>query len=306
MFNLQQNSNRVKKFDAIIANYLYRHKSMELEQIGSFTLDSSFVLPPEAEKSAFFPLEGIKFTYNRQAQNSPELMDYIVEQTGKIRSLISADFDSYLTEIRSFVNLGKPWVIAGIGTLQKIKDGSYELVPGQLSSERINTQYYVPEEENNEDEKVRKRKWFVTFLLAIAGLIVLGGLGFGIYTLFIKTSTPSAEVSTIEPDTSVSVFDSANATRPDTATIRQDSLPATDTVRYRAIFTVTKWRQKASTTLNYWNRTGVPAFMDSLIMADTLRYRVFIYKRALPADTNKVKESLAKVFGTRIILEPKQ
>lgn len=283
---------------------------MDLEEIGNFSVDSNFVLPPEADKSAFFPLEGIRFTYNRHAQTTPELLDFIIAQTGKIRSLVTADFESYLSEIRQFVNLGKPWVIDGIGTIQKTKEGTYELIPGQVTSERISTQFTMPEElEDNETSRVKMRNWFVTFLLTMSILLVLAGLGFGIYTLFIKP-TPMVTTQDIpSSDTSVGITDTPSATDTSSPDIHRQTTDtashAADTVRYKAIFSITKWRHKAFRKLNYWNKAGFPAFMDSTIIADTLRYRIFIYKRSLPADTNNAKEQLSKVFGTKILLEPK-
>ena len=114
---------------------------MEIEGLGTFSLDDNFLLPPDAEKTTFFPLEGIHFVYNSKAETSPELFDYIVEHTGKIRSLVKADFSSYVSEIKQFVNIGKPWAIEGIGTLQKNREGKFELVPGEALAERGNIHY---------------------------------------------------------------------------------------------------------------------------------------------------------------------
>jgi len=277
---------------------------MELEEIGSFVLDSSFVLPPDAEKSAFFPLEGIRFTYGRHAETTPELIDFLVAETGKIRSLIRADFESYLSEIRQFVNIGKPWVIEGIGTLNKTMEGEYGLIPGQLASERISTGYSAADDDyDGETSKIRKRRSFVTILFMLAVLAVVGGLGFGIYTLFIK---PPAAIKTqeasVQPDITEPVFSDTTATK-DSAFLSDSVAMATDTIRYKAIFEISKWRTKALTRLDYWNHAGIPTNIDSIIINDTLRYRLFIFKRSLPADTLKMKESLLKIFKTRIRLE---
>jgi hypothetical protein len=294
----------VKKFDTLISNYLYTNKKVDIEGIGTFSLDDSFVLPPDAEKTAFFPLEGIHFEYSSRAQTSPGLLDYLMEQTGKIRSLISADFSSYVSEIKQFVNIGKPWVIEGLGTLQKTRDGSYELIPGESASERINMHYV---DENEKDvQPVKRNRWIVGLLFFFAILAVIAGLGFGIYQIFIKstehTSTPVV-VTTTASDTANSSADSI-IRRPDSLSVTQvDSINGNN---YKAIFEITKWKERVNKRTAQLSQYGIRSFYDSMIIRDTLRYRMFVYQKILPADSVKVRDSLSLFFGRRVRLERTQ
>jgi nucleoid DNA-binding protein len=290
----------VNKFDTLISNYLYTNKKMDIEGLGTFSLDDNFVLPPDAEKSTFFPLEGIHFEYNSRAETSPELMDFLVQHTGKIRSLVKADFASYVSEIKQFVNIGKAWAIEGIGTLQKVKDGRYELMPGEAMAERVNINYADQKEED--DEPVRRRKWMVGFILTVAIVAVVAGLAFGVYVLFIKTQDQT--LPSTQNDTSLFEEDSlANAA--DTAQPKQDTIPAVPpgTVNFKAYFETTRHRNKATNIVNELLKMGVTSQFDSLIIRDTLRYRLFVYQQIMPADSARVKDSLSTYFGRRVRME---
>jgi hypothetical protein len=297
----------VKKFDTLISNYLYTNKKLDIEGIGTFTLDDNFVLPPDAEKTAFFPLEGIHFVYSTRAQTSPGLLDYLVQQTGKIRSLISADFSSYVSEIKQFVNIGKPWVIEGLGTLQKIQDGSYELIPGEATSERVNM-HYVDESEKD-GEPVKRNRWIVGLLFSIAIIAVIAGLGFGIYMLFIKTtdSAPVTPVVVTAPvvDTTNHAASDSIIKKPDSLTVTQPS-DFTNGNNYKAIFEITKWKERVNKRTTQLAQYGIRSFYDSMVIRDTLRYRMFVYQKILPADSIKVRDSLSLFFGRRVRLERTQ
>lgn len=294
----------MKKFDTLLSNYLYSNKNVDIEGIGTFSLDDNFVLPPDTEKSAFYPLEGIRFHYNSRAETTPALLDYIVQQTGKIRSLITADFSSYVAEIKQFVNIGKPWVIEGIGTLQKTKEGKFELIPGEALSERI-SMHYMDEPEKSA-EPVKGKRWLVGLLFTAAVLAVVAGIGFGVYVLFIKTNDNSngseQAVNTVSPaDTSGAVMSTDTVSRkPDSLT----TIPVIDSSNnYKAIFEITKWKERVDKRTAQLAQFGIKSYYDSMIIRDTLRYRIFVYQKIMPADTVRVKDSLSLYFGRKVRLE---
>jgi len=296
----------VKKFDALIANFLYSNKTVDIEGLGNFSLDEHFVLPPDAEKTAFYPLEGIRFQYNPRTATTPALLDHIVQQTGKIRSLIVSDFDSYITEIRQFVNIGKPWVIDGIGTLQKNKEGQFELVPGQVVSERINV-HYTDENEESSATPVKRNRWIVGLLFVVAIAAVVAGLGFGIYAVFFqgKSNTPE-QVVTINADTPRQV------PAEDTVSRKPDTIPVNTSVsidtsyNFKAYFETTKWKDRVEKRTTQLTQLGIATHYDSLVIKDTLRYRLFVYQRVIPPDSVRiirVRDSLSAYFGRKVRME---
>ena len=274
---------------------------MDLEGLGTFSLDEQFVLPPDAEKSTFFPLEGIHFTYNPKAETSTGLIDYLVQQTGKIKSLVRADFSSYVSEIKQFVNIGKPWAIEGIGTLQKNKEGKFELIPGEALAERVNMHY--TEETEDDEEPVRRRKWMIGFILTVAIVAVVAGLAFGVYVLFIKTQD-NQTTSTV-PDPGIYSDEDTAPGMVDSNLVRQDTVPQTapGTISYKAYFETTRHRSKAVNITGNLLKMGVTSYFDSVIIRDTTRYRLFIYQQILPVDSAKTRDSLSTYFGRRVRLE---
>lgn len=298
----------MKKFDTLIASFLYTNKTVDIEGLGTFSVDENFVLPPDTEKTTFFPLEGIQFNYDPKIPTSPALLDYLVQQTGKIRSLITSDFVSYIAEIRQFVNIGKPWVIEGIGTLQKNKEGRFELVPGEALSERINVHYV---EENAENaEPVKRNRWIVGLLFTIAVVAVVAGLGFGIYALFFqgKGSHSAEQATTTAPAVDTQVV----AVPKDTIFKKPDSLnapapaAADSSFNYKAYIETTKWKERVEKRTAQLSQYGIKSYYDSMIIRDTLRYRMYVYQRIFPADSLRLvhaRDSLSSYFGRRVRLE---
>ena len=68
----------------------------------------------------------------RKPSEDNDLIDFIVQNTKKIKPLASADLDSFLTLGRQFLNIGKPFTIQNLGTLEKLKSGDLNLNPGLL------------------------------------------------------------------------------------------------------------------------------------------------------------------------------
>ena len=79
----------------------------------------------------------IHFTNKNIAKPDDDFIDFIRIHTGKIRPLAESDLDSYLSDGKLLLNIGKPFFLEGIGTLQKARDGAYEFVPGTPIMERL-------------------------------------------------------------------------------------------------------------------------------------------------------------------------
>ena len=112
------------KLAPLFAQYLYKYKRLDLPGLGTFLLDQSFII--EEEKSAPdkpINLEGVTFVNNTSIREVPELIGFITAQTGKIKVLATADLESHLELAQQFLNIGKPFIIDGIGSLEKLRSG---------------------------------------------------------------------------------------------------------------------------------------------------------------------------------------
>lgn len=131
------------KFDDHLSAYLYEYKSLKLEGIGTFTLDDKVRIPGEQEKEVYYPIEGLAFTYDPKSGTDENIILFLVKRLGKIEPLIRSDLESYLYQIKVFLNIGNPYTIEGIGTLTKNNQGVYELTPEIFCQQKKN---FIPKE----------------------------------------------------------------------------------------------------------------------------------------------------------------
>src|SRR4029453_9831517 len=107
----------ILKLSSLFAKYLYQYKTLRLPGIGIFTLDPAITIPDPTDK--LFPdfLQNIQYT--QQTVNAPDedFINFIRTETGKIKPLAESDLDSFLSDGKILLNIGKPFLIEGIGFL---------------------------------------------------------------------------------------------------------------------------------------------------------------------------------------------
>jgi hypothetical protein len=138
------------KIEHLIAQYLYTNKKVTLQDIGVFYLSDNVTIPMDHAKDAVLPDNAITFEYNIKAKQDEGLVDFIVQQTRKIRPLASSDLESFTILGRQFMNIGKPLPIGGLGILQKNQHGEYEFIQGHTVNPRLEP---VPANLKEKDEE---------------------------------------------------------------------------------------------------------------------------------------------------------
>lgn len=170
------------KIEQVLVHYLLKNKQLILQGIGTFNLDASIPDSADPEKPVIIPENAITFTYDQRAVEDGELVDYIVEHTKKIKPLAASDLDSFLSLGREFLNIGKPFNLPNIGTLEKLNSGALAFIPGQLVAQRMELNRIRNEEEAqeheeslfNEYQKERKANNGGKMVLLFLLLIILG------------------------------------------------------------------------------------------------------------------------------------
>jgi hypothetical protein len=207
---------------------LYQTRKLDLPGIGSFTLDPGAVIPQESDRMGQQPASGISFKNANIFTPDDELITYIKEHTGKMKSLAAADLDFYLTTGRQLLNIGKPFFIEGIGTLLKNKDGRLDFTPGDYlipriaeptGTERSRNTYDEPPRDEPKANNVRQRQTLLLVLL-VAAVVVVGWGGYYLYQRnnFSEQAGPENR-ATVLPDTPAAKrADTTAATRPSTDT----------------------------------------------------------------------------------------
>ncbi|MBX2932332.1 MAG: hypothetical protein KF781_10340 [Chitinophagaceae bacterium] len=292
------------KFDNHIVTYLYQQKVLSLAGMGEFTLDSSFKMQEDIDDNYFFPKEVINFQYNKKATTSTEFLEYLKQHFTKPITLIASDVEEYLLQVENFLNIGKSFTITGIGTLQKQQDGTIELFAGKTKVENIaaivealskrETQFDILHNKppTNDRQKIIKIVMAIFILLLIA-------VGTWLIIHFTKDTT---EQNKTEKDTTETTQNIQIQNTPEPATATNSN---NDTVRYKMFFLASKYKEKADNLFALRSRFDT-INRDSVVINDTLRYRLFIYRKALPKDTAAVKKKLAAYFNHAITIEPAQ
>jgi hypothetical protein len=110
---------------------------LNIPGIGQFSIDPSLSIPEPTDKNFGEFLQSIQFNPKTISRPDEDLIDFIRQKTGKIKPLAESDLDSYLSDCKMVLNIGKPLYFEGIGTLQKNKEGRLDFIHGQLASERL-------------------------------------------------------------------------------------------------------------------------------------------------------------------------
>lgn len=192
------------KISVLVAQYFYQHRVLNLPGIGSFYLDDTVDVQSIADKNSRDIIDHIHFAQKTIARPDDELIDFIRKHTGKIRPLAESDLETFVADGKLMLNIGKPFHIEGIGTLQKNKEGIYEFTPGQPVVQRLEAPPALAPLERGDIEKPKKKSVFdenpyethntsTRRVAIIIGLVVgLGVILWGGYSLFSSKVDKSA------------------------------------------------------------------------------------------------------------------
>lgn len=311
------------KIEQVIVLHLLTHKEVILQGIGTFRLDPSAPLPAETEKDFMIPENAVSFEYNPKATEDSSLIDSIVQHTTKIKPLASSDLDSFLMLGRQFLNIGKPFRLDRLGTLDKAQSGELFFIPGQFTTPKIEAPKVLKEDENEEssglfhDYNKPSDNSGKKILAITVTLIILGVIGWAIYHfIFSKTSTEdespvTQQLNSATDSSSLTGSSSGN----DSSLVKDSSLvdstlnatlagavnPEND-LTFKVIFKQSRNKGETFKTMTRLNAWGHHVIMYT---ADSIIYRLAeVFKLPL-TDTTRVKDSLEKFYGNRVFVETK-
>ena len=290
------------KIEHLFVQYLYINKKVTLQGIGTFKLDPSVVLPAENDKDKDFvmPENAFQFEYNLKAEEDEGLVKYIVEHTSKILSLASSDLDSYAILAKQFLNIGKPLVIEGVGTVQKNQQGNYQFTPGSFITPKIDD--YPKQLREKRDESVsfeseaKVNNSRRNLLLIILGIVaILSGLGIYYFLMNNKTSEPEATVAApIEAIIDTTKIDTTSKPIIDTTVAIAAPIIKPDSSGFKVV--LKKYNNVTAADKAYKRLTYYGHKLE-LIKTDSLNYELAIPFKSALSDTSRAKDSLRRFFG---------
>lgn len=316
------------KVSVLVAQYFYQHRELNLPGIGSFFLDDAVTIPDINDKNFRDFFQYIQFKQKNIARPDDTFIDYIRKVTGKIKPLAESDLESYVDDGKLLLNIGKPFIIDGIGTLSKNKEGRYEFIPGDVGgTQRI--EVISPEKSaSKEKEKAREKKAdaeqtskkksvFDTDyypheangnssrkLLIIAGVLIgIAIIVWGGYSLYNKKVNPAAAASEIITQPVVDTLAQQQADSLARAKAIADSILAANSTpagNYKFVLESTPNKKRAIRRHLQVNDLNHAIKMETL--NDSTLFKIYVILPATPADTTRIKDSLnAWYYGSRPI-----
>ncbi|MBL0334135.1 MAG: hypothetical protein IPP73_02030 [Chitinophagaceae bacterium] len=310
------------KLAALLSQFLAKHKRLDLPGIGVLTLDDSIVQEPEAGITK--PISGvISFQQKPIPRESPELVQFIAGETGKQKALASSDLESYLELAQQFLNIGKPFMLEGIGSLSRTREGILEFTPGQLIPEVMRDNPARDSQLSQETHPDYKSILYHTkatgnWKKPVAFLLVIAGLAFAIwggYTIYKKTAGKKQGASGQdagsreqvaggqvaggqEAGSSAQVGDTTTNVKPDTVVLKPVVTPnVSGTFKYILEVSPAKRALERFTKLK---RFQWPVEMTT---TDSLSFTIFMRLPGNASDTTRLLDSLSRLNGKRVYLE---
>jgi hypothetical protein len=306
------------RIEPLLVQHFYNTKQVSLQGVGTFRLSPDFVMPAATDKEMVMPTDTISFEYNLKTPQDEALIDYIVQQTRKIRPLAASDLESYTMLGSQFLNIGKPFIIEGIGMLEKNQPGAYQFFQqGQFITTKPD-EVQAPLREKSEEAvsfsgntrpTVNKKKVVTVIgVLAVTALAAIGAWFF-----LIKEKPPTTPVVKTEPAPVITpVTSTADTIKTDTAKaalpVRPDSLslkPVINTGNYTFKVVIKNYNSLATAQKAY-NRLTSYGYQLLLYTTDSITYKVAMpFTRPL-SDTLYTKDSVRKsLFGGNPYIELK-
>ena len=302
------------KIEQVLIHYLIKTKKLSLQGIGIFLLEGTVAESSDPNKPITIPEGAVTFTHDPRVSEDPGLVSFIVEYTGKILPLASADLDSYLMLGRQFLNIGNPMILPGIGTIEKTNSGNLVFRGGMHLAERMEANRAKIEDEGaephdedmfNDYQRETKSKAGRTILIFI-GILIIGLIIWAIWRYaFNAVNEPENVTQATYPPAPVSdtqvTNDSANAAiTPPGLTTSSTALPD-DTFTFKAV--VNEYDNLPAAQARY-NKLQSYGRKVGIYTSDSLTYKIAEpFNRPL-SDTTKVKDSLNAYYGPgRTVLE---
>ena len=290
------------KIEQLIVQHLYTAKNVTLQGIGTIHLNPAVSIPQSGDKDAAIPENAFTFDYNLKAGEDEGLIDFIVQQTRKMKPLASSDLESYTMLAKQFLNIGKPLLIEGVGTIQKNQSDFYEFMQGVFVTPKIDdipkqlkekTEENISFESESRNPGSNKKYAAIAFIALFA---VLAGLGL-YYFIFKKKGAspePMTQVQSVLQDT-IQKNDTAKIKVPDTVAAKPAEPVKTDSFNFKIVIREYKDAATAEKKLKTFTDFGYKLI---LIKVDSAKYQLAMPFTNPLSDTLRTKDSLRKkIFG---------
>jgi hypothetical protein len=301
------------KLPLLLSHYLREHKLLRLPGLGSLHYSGP---QTNIDGEPTLNQSDVRFEQVQVKEADEALIDYIKQHTGKIKPLATADLESYIESGLQLLNIGRPFYMDGIGSLQKT-NGSVEFIARELTvnrKEEISTQKTSGKTSNKNDQD-KKRSVFddekyntssasplqkiVVAALIVGGLaiVVLGG-----YYLY-NQNKGEAVLQEIKPgpqtDSLNILHDSIPKPAADTSNnTNTASYASSNAGSFKFILETTNSKKRALKRYNQLKYSNL-----KLETVDSTAFKLYFVIPATVRDTTRIKDSLNRYYASKVKIE---
>ncbi|MBC7535717.1 MAG: hypothetical protein H7258_08500 [Ferruginibacter sp.] len=296
------------KIEQLIVQYLYTNKTVTLQDIGIFHLSPTVTISPEQDKDAALPDNAITFEYNIKAVQDDKLIDFIVQQTRKIKPLATSDLESFTILGRQFMNIGKPLPIEGLGILQKNQLGEYEFIQGHSINPRLEPLPALLREKDKGDiiftTAPRKQQSKNGIVAAVIVFLLLAASA-AFYFIFKDNKEPKAEQLVVQKTPDTSVISRKDTPRVNIApTVKDAALNIapvkTDSYSFKIVIRDYTTQETSDAVFKKFTVYGHKLVQYS---KDSIVFKLAMPFNAALSDTTRARDSLQRIFGGKPYVE---
>ncbi|RYY50387.1 MAG: hypothetical protein EOO06_04005 [Chitinophagaceae bacterium] len=288
------------KVEQLLVQYLYKNKTVNIQDIGSFQISPDVVFPSESDKDISLPEGAIQFTYDKKTPADDGLINYIVEQSGKIRPLAASDLESYSILTRQFLNIGKPLPIEGLGILQKNQQGNVDFIQGATINTKTEAPHTVVKEKSQDEisfaspaKKTASRSgWMVGILIVF--LLCVGAAVY--YFMTREKEVPVSEQPVVMTDSS-GASDSIPPAVIDSMLRKDSATAATKPADGSSFKIVIKEFNNRAAAQKAFDKFTTYGHKLQIIATDSTKFKMAMPFTSPISDTLRAKDSLRRFFG---------
>lgn len=288
----------ILKLSTLFSKYLYQHKTLALPGIGIFSIDPSIPIPEPTDKSYTDLAHSVTFVQANVMKPDESLIDFIRTNTGKIRPLAESDLESFLSDGKILLNIGRPFYFEGMGSLQKNRQGYYDFFPGSPLVDRleVNRDQQLTEFQETTPNFPQQSNNTRRVLMIVAVLVGLLAVIMGGYYMYNRNQSPGLPDGQALQDSTVISQDSL-ATIADNTRVNTQISPIDTTNAAGFKYVVQTIYGKAQGLSRLAEMKSSNTSVQMVANADSSQFRLYITIPSTPTDTTRMKDSLQRIYS---------
>ncbi len=297
------------KIEQLLTPFLIKNKKFSLQDIGTFILLSDPIATKDEIQHLVFTEDSIQFTSDKNAKQDDLLIQYITENTKKIKPLATSDLESFTMLSKQFLNLGKPLLIEGLGSLSKNKYGIYEFTQANkvVIQKEIPSDFETKKAAELENKITHKKYNFnqskksngLVFIIILLSIIIAG---FVVY-LFLQKSPESTQQNNVENPAIKEEIDTSADKKNTAIDLRFNKTDSNLNTKHFKII-VSNYNSLIEAKKGF-NSISKLSYGKNIMMytKDSIRFYLAVPMNRNITDTIKIKDSMQLLFGKSMGVE---